>query len=490
MRIEWITLACAIALLLYFRWAGRVWKRLPQLPLGFFIVWLLLESVAPLLTRLAWHGLLAWVAALATIALYFGLIRFAAFAIESVVGKRRRVAVPGIVRDVVLVILYVIVILVVLRQQLHLDLTSLVATSAVLTAVLGLALQETLGNLFSGIALNVERPYKLGDWVAFDKYRGQVREMGWRSTTILTAENEAITIPNNLISRSTIVNYSDPSTLIVSGFFLGIGYEIPPNRVRATVLELLRAHPQVHGGSEMEVRVVDFGESAVRYEVRYFVDIREGYECTEHIKSELLTHCWYRFQRDGLRIPYPTRINYQGREPTPEALGAEIGRVLANVEVFSPLQADDRRLLAARVDQLYFARGETVVHQGAAGDCMYVIAKGGCEIVVSSPGRQSVVVARMGPGEFFGEMSLMTGEPRSATVVATDDLMVYAIDKEDMLAVLEAHPTLSAAISEILALRLAQRTEALASAGPAEPHTLPPNAGQILQRIRSFFGIR
>ena len=468
----------------------KTWK-FPKIPVGFFILYGILELALHYLDLSNWPQGKQIMGVAALLALYFGIIRITAFVfLDYFVGSKKAIAIPVITRDLILFIVYIIVVMIVLRQKLNIDVTSLIATSAILTAIIGLALQETLSNLFSGLALNVEKPYKVGDWVAFDKYRGQVKSMSWRSTKLLTPENESIFIPNNLISKSHIVNFSDPSTLIISGFIIGLEYRTAPNRVRNTIFECLRNHPDVISDREMEVRLIDFADSSIKYEVRYWIDIHDDYESADRIKSEIMTQLWYKFRRSDIKVSFPIRVQTQLKESSHEEILEKTRNVLEKVELLAPLKTSERELLAQNVTVLDFAEGEEIVQQGASGTSMYVIGEGECTVIVRGASRLSKTVATLSDGDFFGEMSLMTGAERSATVVAKTDCLLYEIRKNDMLKVLEANPNISTTLSELLAKREAERGKILSEAESSYPTEKPPSANQILQKIRTFFRLR
>lgn len=485
-----ISLSALIALSIYTIYARKPNNRAPQVPFGFLILFLVLSLLSPSIEQLNWPTLYRFFRVATISSLWFGIIRIAAYiCLDCFIGQRKSIAIPRITRDLFLVILYVIACMIILRQELNVDITSLVATSAILTAVVGLALQETLGNLFSGLALNIEKPYKIGDWVLFDKYRGQVRGISWRSTTVVTSENENIVVPNNVVSRSHIVNYSDPSTHIVSSINFGVSYDTPPNKMRDVVFETLRANPEVLSAEEMECRLVDYADHAIKYEIRYWVDIKDDYESADRIKSEIMTSLWYRLRRANIRIPYPIRVQYQAREELRAEVVDKIDHALKAIELFTTLKPEERRMLAESIDRQEFEEGAIIVRQDDPGDCMYLIAEGNCAVHVIGPRGREIAIASLKAGEFFGEMSLMTGAARSATIKATSDAVLYRIEKGDMLALLEANPTITTTISEYLARRIDARSSAIAAADISEVIQRPPSAGQILQRIRSFFRI-
>lgn len=463
-------------------------QKLPKIPLGFFILFGVLQLILHYANLSNWPQAKQLIEVAALLSLYFGIIRVSAFIIvDYIIGSKKAITIPAITRDLILFIIYVIVVMIVLRQKLNIDLASLIATSAILTAIVGLALQDTLGNLFSGLALNIEKPYKIGDWVSFDKFRGQVKSISWRSTQLQTSQNEIIVIPNNLISKSQIVNFSEPSTLIVSGFVIGVEYKTPPNALRDVILEALRAHPEVESDREMEVRLIDFADSAIKYEVIYWIDIKDDYENADRIRSEIMTQLWYRLRRKAIRVPYPTRVQYQEKEPQPEESIPKIEVALQKIELLSYLKPVELKILARILTPLEFAEAEEIVTQGAAGESMFIIEKGSCRVQVRGENRIPKVIATLEEGDFFGEMSLMTGAERSATVIAKTDVILYEISKGAILKLLEANLSISHTLSELLAKREAQRTKVLAEMKTSDIIEKPQSAGQILQKIKVFF---
>ena len=479
-----------IVLLLTYGVMARRHIHLPKIQLGFFILFCFLKIAG----YYAGHfpGILSKpiLDVLALLALCFGIIRNSiTLFIEYVIGPKKAITIPAITRDVVLVVLYLIVVMIVLREKLNIDVTSLVATSAILTAVIGLALQDTLGNLFSGLALNIEKPYKLGDWVNFDKYKGQIHGINWRSTILLTPEHEMIVVPNNVISRSHIVNYSDPSTLLISSFNIGIDYNVPPNKVSSVILAVLKKHPRVLADKPMEVRLVSYDAYSIQYQVRYWIDIIHGGSDTT--KSDIMKRLWYQLRRENVSIPYPVQVEYQGEKISGEASLVPVKTFLQNIEFFQTLSPIDRDILVQSIIPLQFAGGEVIFNQDAAGETMYIITEGECDIRVKNAIGKEKSVSTLMPGDFFGEMSLMTGDPRKATIIAKTDTLLYEIAKGPILKLLEANPKLSEIFSEHLARRENERLKVISELETTEKFEVesPPTAKQILQKIKAFFRI-
>lgn len=493
MLLDLLAVVRAVVLILLATYEVASWfaPRLPDLPVGFFVIWLACGLLQPFVDHIGYGDFARGLGVLSTLSLTFGCIRTFVFIVERVVGQRLKIVLPTITRDVLLVIIYVIAIMVVLRQRLGVDVSSLVATSAVLTAVIGLALQETLGSLFSGLALHLEKPYKLGDWVAFEKYRGNVRGMGWRSTTLITTDREIITIPNNVISRGQIVNYSDPSTIIVAGCSIGLEYAAAPERVIACLKRVIVEHPGIRQDHAhlIDVRVQEFADSAIRYEMRYPVDIAQGLSAVDRVRSILLSRLWYELRRSGITVPFPIQMHMDVVPPDAKALCERIELRLREVPLFAELTPEYLTQLATGVQQQLYAPGEMIVREGESGDCMYVVLAGTAMVTTQQSSRDTVVLATLGAGDFFGEMSLLTGEPRTATVCADSDVELLCIGKAAMQTLMRDDPRVSEQMSEVLAGRASHRQFSLAAAEANAAAQSLPTAKQLLTRIRDFFRV-
>ncbi|HEX7623667.1 MAG TPA: mechanosensitive ion channel domain-containing protein, partial [Anaeromyxobacteraceae bacterium] len=174
----------------------------------------------------------------------FGLIRGVAATWSLLHRRRTGVETPKILRDLVDGILFVLALLVILQATLDIDLTAVLASSAVISLVLGLALQETLGNLFAGLSLQAERPFGEGDWVKIGDYQGKVVEIGWRATKLLTGSGEGLTIPNNAVAKGAVLNLSRRGS-VMRKVTLALSYDVPPNALKDAALTVLRAHPRI-----------------------------------------------------------------------------------------------------------------------------------------------------------------------------------------------------------------------------------------------------
>lgn len=478
-----ILLGAVIVLWLYKKFSRRAPLLWPRVPTGLISFALILYLFAPLIAKINNTGIDTFIDVAATLALYLGVSRAVVYVlIDYILEQRRHVKIPTITSDLVLAVIWFFTIMVILRNKLNFDLASLITTSAILTAVLGFALQDTLGNLFAGLAIQAEKPYQIGDWVQLSQYTGQVEGISWKSTKIVTTTRETIYVPNSSISKGAIFNYSQPTPEYIAIMDVGVSYDAPPNRVRNVLMEVLTRHPQIMQQRKQEVRIKSFGDHAVVYQLRFWVN---NYALENKIKSDIYSHLWYRFRRDKIHIPYPTREVIQTplvEHATPSNV---IEELLDSVELFQPLGESVRKTLAQRARTQLYGIHEEIVQQGAPGNSLYLIISGHCRVFVFAESETAPrPVAILNPGDFFGEMSLLTGAPRTATVVAEEETECLVIDKGDVKDLLLAKPQ----IVEQLSVALAERQLTLSSVtkvrGPGEAES---SAKQILGKIWAFF---
>ena len=223
----------------------------------------------------------------------FGCIRAATGLLLDFWRRRRAVDTPKILRDVIYAALYIVAVMVVLRATLQIDLASLLTTSAILSVVLGLALQETLGNLFAGLSLQVERPFIRGDIVKVGEHTGRIIQLGWRTTRIEMQNGSIVTLPNNRVAKEPVQNFSRSGALARS-VTVGVSYATPPNKVRAVCLETLQVLVNVIKDPAPAVAVVGYGDSAIQYQISFFA---RTWDDLDRDTDELLTRLWYRFNR-------------------------------------------------------------------------------------------------------------------------------------------------------------------------------------------------
>jgi small-conductance mechanosensitive channel/CRP-like cAMP-binding protein len=354
----------------------------------------------------------------------------------------------------------------------------LITTSAVSAVVIGFALQDTLGNAFAGLAIQSEKPFHVGHWVRVGDHEGRVTEVTWRATKLRTKSGNFVILPNNIVSKEAIINYSEPAAPTRLEVEVGASYLVPPNQVKAAILEAVRHCSRVLAAPAPDVVLLSFDASAINYKARFWV---EDYEGDEVARDQVRTAIYYAFQRHNIEIPWPIQVEYERTLPAedPDAKVAEEEHLLSGVDLFATLTADLRREVATSAPMIVFGAGEAIVRQGEPGQSMFIVARGTVTVVLE-PERQEV--ARIEAGGYFGEMSLLTGEPRSATVLAVGDVTTVEISADLFRRLATVHPQ---AIEQIGIAAMTRRAD-LDRIKTSTAGTAVVEANTLLARMKKF----
>lgn len=397
---------------------------------------------------------------------------------------------PKILSDVIQGVIFAVALLVVFRSA-GVEPGSLLTTSALLTAVIGLSLQDTLGNLFAGLAIQAQRPFTVGDWVQFDAKTGnigRVIEINWRATRVITLERLEITVPNGALAKSSITNFSRPTHLVRRQVEVQAPYDAAPASVRRVLLASMNHVPGVIQEPAPRVFATGFSERGVTYAIRYFI---ERFEEREIIDSAVHERVWYSMQRAGISIPVPRRqvelaraAKSQTTEKRPSVEATfDLFRKLS---LFEALPDESLRSLAAQCRRTRYTSEEIIVRRGDSSTEMYLVESGRVRIEVRGEGPdQEQVLGRLGPGDFFGEMSLMTGRARTADVIADEETIVLCLDRAAVQPALDQHPELAEHMSRVLAERQV-RLDSIRVKEPVHEEGEHDEL-EILRRIRRFF---
>lgn len=484
----WLILPLALAVLLALARLARLRPALRPLLMPFALMALAFCGLVVLGEAEMPPGLLALAVLVPGLML---VVRGAVIVFEAFFRRSQGQEPPSLLESVVSVLLYGIGAGVIAHRWFGVELTPFLATSAVVGAVVGLALQDTLGNLFAGIALHTEAPFRVGDWVRVGDRDGHVEQVSWRAMRLKTWDGDTLTIPNNEASRHAILNYSQPRAPHSRLALMGVNFQTPPNKVISVLRNLLEQVPGLVQDPAPTIRIVGYHDFTIQYEVRYWVP---GYEEYRRIEGETLRLIWYHFRRHGIEIPFPIRNVYLHQVESPaearEAPATRLERALRSIDLFRPLTDEELRTATARFRHLHYASGERIIEEGSPGDSFFVIDRGEVEVSKVMGGLRRPL-ARLMEGQFFGEMALLTGEQRAATVTAVTDVDLFTIDKAGFHDILVANPAIAVDISTILA----ERREALSQAeGDLTARYEPAGSKgelkqRILDRIRSYFGI-
>jgi small-conductance mechanosensitive channel/CRP-like cAMP-binding protein len=425
------------------------------------------------------------------------LIRICGFGIFRLLMPLAGRTLPRIIEDLAIVIAYVIYALVQLRGA-GVDLGSLVTTSAILTAVLAFAMQDTLGNLLGGLAIQLDHSVQVGDWIQVDNLVGRVRDIRWRSTLIETRTWETVVIPNSHLmkNRVAILGRREGAPLQMRrtlSFMVDPG--VPPARVIATLVEeMLGLHiPNVARMPQPSCVLAGFADGNLLYHLRYFLtDLQED----DFTDSMVRVHLFASLQRVGIRIAEPQRTVHAVNRDQAHAETVrrrELDRrleLIRGVDLFGPLSDGEREEVAERLQYAPFARGDVITKQGNTGHWLYIVAFGEAEVLYEPPGGAPTVVGSVTAGQFFGEMALFAGDARHATVVAKTDVECYRLDRASVQGLLLSRPEIADQVGRIVGSRrgtIERAQEAFAASGAGAGGEKVPD---LVSRIRRFFGLR
>jgi small-conductance mechanosensitive channel/CRP-like cAMP-binding protein len=459
----------------------------------------------------------------------FTLVSLSATLVIAIALPAVGVDLPMIASDLLVGLGYVVVALAILARH-GVNPTGALVSGAVVSAVLAISLQSTLGNIVGGVALQLDGSIREGDWIQLENGKqGKVRSVRWRHTVIEARDWSTIIVPNAQLlgNNITILGKREgknvPQRMTV-GFH--IDFRFPPGRVIRAVTEALHGAAIENVADEPPPHVVcndfakDAKDSLASYAVRYWIlDLTSDESTSSRVRARIYT-ALQRAQialpsspfadlKDSVRGPWSDAPAPAPFTDPAEANGAHARRrgrqteridqrliALKTVQLFRSLTDDELRTLAAGLSHVMYTTGEVITRQGATGNWLYVMTHGSAEIRANIDGADpaarpdKVVVAQVTAPDFFGEMSLMTGEPRSADVVAVGDVDCFRLGKETFETVLLARPEIATELSDKLASRrveLIAAREGLDAGGKRDRQA--SERDRILRGIRTFFAL-
>jgi small-conductance mechanosensitive channel/CRP-like cAMP-binding protein len=407
-------------------------------------------------------------------------------AVDLVLERAGRKPMNRLVHDVLQAAAYAVAGIVAMRAA-KISPTSLIATGTVVTAIVGLALQETLGNLAAGVAIQMEKPIELGEWIQLDANArpGRVVSTSWRSVTIQTDDRAQFVIPNGVFSKTPFFNLSRPGGSMRMSVTFTVPYDVPPARVHGAVIAACLDCPEVLTSPPPSVLTSRFVDHGIEYWLRFFIG---DFARRDVVRSEVSTRIWYRLHREQIPIAVPVRQAFvrEVNEKTMANQRAETLKdrraALDNVDFLDPLSEAAKESLAEHGRRRLFAPGETIIRQGDRGRAFYIVRRG--RVAVRADGAQ---LAELGRGEFFGELALLTGSERHASVVAVDESEVFEIDENDFESVLRGEPRVAEEIAQIVGGRQAELEARRSGTHHPSVHDVKGWSGDILDKIRKLF---
>ena len=464
---------------------------------GFFVLCLAGQLLAGVIEALGFRTGSATLHEVFLLGAGMALIRLMGLFVFRLFLPAMRLRPPRILEDILIILAYIGWGLVRLRVA-GVDLSGIVATSAVITAVIAFSMQDTLGNILGGLALQLDSSIGIGDWIRVEDVSGRVVEIRWRYTAVLTRNGETVVIPNSQLmkSRFYLLGRRDtPEPRWRRWIWFNVGYQTQPGRI-VQLTERCIAEAQIENVAKEpppSCVLMEFGNGYARYALRYWLIDPLSDDATD---SAVRAHVLAALQRAGIRLAvveerrHVTKESEAYRQVVNERELARRLKALGGVEIFSGLNEPEKRAIAERLAYAPFARGDVVTHQGALAHWLYVLVSGEAEIWYEMPQGERRLLTTLPAGSVFGEMGLMTGEPRRATVMARTDAECYRLDKGGFEDIIRSRPEIAEQLAHILAIRN-QQFEAMQNELRSESGERD-NAlrrADLLERIRGFFGL-
>ena len=433
----------------------------------------------------------------ALLVITFALVRIGVIFLFEVLLARA--AVPRMMADVLLVVT-LLVYAIFRMNEIGVNLASLITTSAVLTGAIAFSMQAMLGNLWGGIALQADNTCRLGDWIRVDGVVGQIIGIRWRCLAVATNDGETVMMPNAQLVNSRVTVLARRGDLKIPWrrpveFF--VSYNVPPSRV-ISAIEAAFARSEIPNVAT-EPRLVctcrTFDDNSIRYAVLYWLTDLAFDQVTD---SEVRAHVFATLTRNHMEIPLPHRVLL-----TPDAVSAQhdatISREMASrlevfgrLNLFAELTDGERRALAAELKDEPYLTGDVISREGDVSDSLYILASGSVEIVrkgTDAAGERQHLADQSAPNH-FGEMGLLTGQARIATVIARDQVLCYRLEKRGFDAILKARPEIAEAMSQVVAARFAANDATLQALDDvARRKRASGSASELLRKIRVFFDL-
>lgn len=421
--------------------------------------------------------------------------RFINYTWNRILVRSGKPALPGVAQYITSSIIYLIAFGGVWSSVFHRPISGILAASGFIGLVLGFALRTLIMDFFMGLAVNFDQPYNIGDFIMINKEKldGQVIDISWRTTRLKTNENNIVVIPNNIMGSMLLTNFSRPSDDAEMEILFHFDFSIPVRDVKRIVHSSVVALLDTRGflkTEEPKVRVRSIDELGVEYKVKYWIDpsqIGPG-KSRDLVLESIITN----LQKSGISPAYPKADSYYAPMP-PKTVDyrSQEGRLamLGKVDALEQLETEYLEMIAAQMQLCYFNAGETLFQEGDPGESMFIVVVGLLKVSITRDGNE-LTIAQITPGQFFGEMSMLTGEARTASIRTATDVIAYEIYREHLNEVFEQQPKSIDIISKVIAQRQISNDKLNEKLSEKEKgQRVESLAKQLWNKISSFHGL-
>jgi small-conductance mechanosensitive channel/CRP-like cAMP-binding protein len=379
------------------------------------------------------------------------------------------------------------------------SITAFWTASGALGIVVGFALQNLILDTFSGLAIHLERPFKVGDWInchtRMGNYIGRVEETNWRTTRLWTTSRNIVIIPNSFMTTTVVTNFSMPGA--EARFELEFTLDFAISTERAVRVLTAAAHQAIGPKGPLadpapKVRVNGVGDYGIVYNMRYYLD--PDITSPSKARNTIITCVTKHLSHAGISLSYPKRDVFTAPMPWRQKSwthNKDQVSQMGKLSLFEVLHQDDIEFIAEKMLVRHFKARETVVTQGDEGDSMFILAEGLLEVLVENKEKELLKVADLAPGTFFGEKSLLTGDPRSATIICATDVVACEITKSAMSELFGRNMDVAPLLSKAVALRDLANLSALSRSSEGDhEENLTKQTDLFLGKLKSFFGLK
>ncbi|MBV8224192.1 MAG: mechanosensitive ion channel [Verrucomicrobia bacterium] len=401
---------------------------------------------------------------------WWGLAARELIAVLALPAALRKTTIENkILSDIIAASIYVCSALAMLGFVFALPLQGIVATSGVIAIVLGLALQSTLGDVFSGLSLSVEKPYDVGDEVLLEGgVEGKVIQINWRSTRLRNSENDVVIIPHSSMAKMRIKNHSTLTTHYGGNLSVVVDSRNEPELALEILKQSAMVCPAVLAEPAPSVAAIEFKGDRIAYNI-YFRTF--SFASAGEARSQIIAQLCKR-ARPGRYSSEGGPIFFFGEE-----------ELVDRISLFEPLSADEKEHLKAKVVRRHFKAGEQLLAQGMKAESVQFVFYGIIQITRQVQDGRELKVSRMGPGDTFGKMSLLTGTASSATFTALSSGLLLGFRSADLKPIIESRPELVELLSHLVARQ--QHVLDIFDKTAIQRETIEQT--DLLSRIRNFF---
>lgn len=425
------------------------------------------------------------------------VIRLWGLLVFRILLPKLRVTPPRIAEDIFVIIAYIVWGLVRLRYA-GLDIGSIVATSAMITAVVAFAMQDTLGNILGGLALQLDNSIEIGDWIKVDDISGRVVDIRWRSTLVETRNWETVVFPNSQLMKNKFLvlgRRADQPVQWRRWVWFNVSLNTTSTKVVGVVENAISQADIVNVAKTPSPSCVlmEMDQGCARYALRYWLTDLAADDPTD---AMVRWHVYTALERANIKLAVEGKNVHLIKESEKHEEAKRQHEImlriktLRRIELFSQMTDDELGALAGRLKYTLFVKGDIISRQGAIAHWLYIIVSGEAEVYLETPEGGKRIVNTLENGSFFGERGMMTGAPRSATVIAKTDVECYRLDKEAFRDIILARPGIAEEIAHVLVVRRAQLDSVLQNLDDEARHKeIRHSHGEVLATIKRFFSL-